>query len=304
MPFYNFKQKTKLYLVYAGNQYSVDIYPDVSFSQTFNETPIEVKTLHNQYNMFDKATITRANPANFNFTIPLLRQSDLKVIFDLLIDYDTTNTEVTLKSFDLYFKLDTVTYAINNCVIESGVFQIVKDRFISLAVSGSGSKLYEFTGTIPGVVVARSSSSTYVAPNAMSIQVNSVTQAYVTAVSLEVSNSVQWLDYDTLHKSLSITGVSGTMYPETFVVSKRNVSGSVQKYITDDNNSTVNTWAVDVPLRIRVGASSSAYLLDFNFPTVVYTNRLDVQDIYIQSFDFRLTSSPTSLSSIMSLITI
>ena len=102
MPFYNFKKKVKFYVVVGGLKYLVDIYPDVSFSQTFKEGSRKVKTLHTQTNMFDEAIITEASPANFAFTMPLFTTLENKPILALLLDYNTNSSDVTLKTADIY----------------------------------------------------------------------------------------------------------------------------------------------------------------------------------------------------------
>ncbi len=73
MPVYNFKKKVKFFVVIDGLRYQIEINPDVSFSQTFNEEQRKVKTLHDPKNMFDRASITNASPANFNFTESVVR---------------------------------------------------------------------------------------------------------------------------------------------------------------------------------------------------------------------------------------
>ena len=123
MPSYNLKRNVKLYVVRSGLKYKIDIFPDVSFSQTFDEQALRVKTLHAQNNMFEDATITKANPANFNFTIPALAEDDLKILYQLLIDYDITSSEVTLNTFDIYVEGDTDVWKIQTCVLERGLFK-------------------------------------------------------------------------------------------------------------------------------------------------------------------------------------
>ena len=102
MATYNFLRESEVYLVYGGNQYRVDVYPNMSCSQTFTEESYPVKTLHNQSLMFEGSSIARANPANFDFTIPSLRENDLDIVLDLLLDYDTSLGQQLIKTFDLY----------------------------------------------------------------------------------------------------------------------------------------------------------------------------------------------------------
>ena len=95
MAAFNFLKEARLYIVHSNKQYNIDI-ENVSFSQTFTEDSYSVKTLHVQ-DMFEASTINKANPANFEFTMPTLKEADssVQVVLDRLIDYDTV---------DLYIK--------------------------------------------------------------------------------------------------------------------------------------------------------------------------------------------------------
>jgi hypothetical protein len=296
MTTYNFRREAKLHVVYNNSRTILDVYPDLSFSQTFAETAVKVKTLHSQYNMFDAASITKANPANFNFTIPLLRESDMKVIYDLLLDYNTV--EASVKSADFYIETNSEIYKLEKSVIESGIFQIARDKVVILNCSGTASKLVE-ASSIPANLQTRSASRTFVVPNFLDIQVGGTSLGSVTGVSLEVRNAVQWLEPSTLHKSIGILEASGTTYHEDFVVSGRQVSGNVQQYVTNENANNANTWRNGASISVKVGNKANEWSLNINLPETVYTNRLDLQELLAQSYDFRMTYNPTSLSDLI-----
>lgn len=299
MPVYNFKKETKIYVVTNGLKYLIDIYPDLSFSQTFNETSLKVKTLHSQYDMFDDAVITRANPANFSFTVPLLLQSDFSIITNLLLDYDSNNIEASIKTADLYVESNSEVYKLEKIVVESGIFQIVRNSFILLSISGSASKLSKFTGLIPGVLQGRSINNTYSIPTSLSVILGGQPLNNIASVSVELKNNISWIDYTNIHKSTEINNVSQTMFAEAFVVQSRTLSGNIQQYITDENGSTVNTWKKGDSLNIIAGNLSTIKVLEFSIPSIVYTNRIDPQELYMQSFDFRMVINPINLSTVI-----
>jgi len=291
MPTYNFKKQTKLYVVRNGLRYLLDIYPDLSFSQTFNETNVPVKTLHSQFDMFEAAVITNANPANFSFTSPILQEGDMDVLFTLLRDYATVNNEATLNTADLYVESNSEVYKLEKAVLESGTFQIVKDSPLTLSLSGTARKLSKFSGDIPGTLQPRTT-RTHTAVTSLQVSVAGVVQPYITAVTVELKNNVQWIEATTLQNSIGISDASGTMFPEAFVVGSRTLSGTIQQYITDETNSNVNSWRNNTPVNIQVTNTGSAWALEFLVPSAVFTNRLEAQDVYIQSYDFRLSSNP------------
>ena len=298
MPAYNFRKETKLYVVHSGIRYELDIYPDLSFSQTFSETSVPVKTLHSQFDMVEEAIIVQANPANFSFTVPILLQQDMDVLIDLLVDW-STGIEATLNTADLYVVSNSEVYKLEKAVVESGIFQMTKESVILLNLSGSASKLTKFTESLPGTLFPRNTTRTFSMTTALNVTIGGVVQPSITAVSLELKNNVSWVDFATIQDSMKISDASRTMVPGGFVVSSRTLSGTVQQYITDEANTNVNKWAIGTPIRIQVGTLGRPYTLDFNLPSAVYTNRLEVQDIYIQSYDFRLNSNSVPISQII-----
>jgi hypothetical protein len=299
MATYNLKKETKLYIVRNGLKYLIDIYPDLNFSQTFNETDVPVKTLHSQFNMFENAVITKANPANFSFTIPLILQNDFNIITDLLLDYDIGNIEASVKTADLYVESNSEIYKLEKAAIETGVFQIARNSLILLNISGSAAKLSKFIGTIPGTLQSRSSTLTYSAPTSLNVVLGGVTLENITNVSIELKNNIEWIQNDTLHNSIGIIDASGTQFPEAFVVQSRTLSGNVQQYITDENGDTVNSWKIGDDLNILVGNLGSSPILEFDIPSIVYTNRLDVQEVFIQSFDFKMNTTPADITQVI-----
>ncbi len=304
MPLYNFKKKVKFYVVSDGLKYQLEINPDLSFSQTFTEESRRVKTLHAPKDMFDRASISIANPANFNFTMPLYTTTETKPIFQLLLDYDSTTSETTMKTVDIYVDTGVEIFKLTKAVFERGTFNISNTQIVSVSISGTASQLslYGTSGTaIPGSAQISTISKpfpSYLEQRKLQIIVNGVEQQHINGVSIEIANEVNWLPNNTLHKSLAVTGPSDTTYPEAFVVSGRVLSGLVQQYVTDVTRSNLNKWAIGVPLSIRV-ARDSTFVLKFEIPEAIYTNRIETGELFIQNYDFRMINSPSDLSTVI-----
>jgi len=287
---YSFIKDAKVYLVSGTEQVLLDI-SNVSFSQTFTETSYPVKTLHNQ-SMFEGSVINKANPANFDLTIPALLEADLRVLFDKLLDYS---------SFDLYITTQQDIFRLETSVITNGTFLIDRVRPLSLTVSGEASKL-STVAALPYTTVGRSSTRTY-NTSGLTILLDSVhLDTDVATVSVEVQNEVSWNPWVSVH-----SGVLGEIsYPSTYTISKRILSGNISRHLNTDNSSSLNTSSSNSTLNIKVGQNilGTFYGFEFDIASCSYTNRLQTGGIFKQSYDWRMTQNPTSLSDVITYTTL
>lgn len=313
MASFNFLKEAKVYVVHGGNQYNVDV-SSISFSQTFKESGYAKKTLHNQKNVFEGSVINKANPANFQFTFPAIKEDDFSVIFDLLVDYNGSTNKV--KTFDLYISTQLDVFKLETCVITNGEFVIEKSRPLSLTVSGDASKL-SFAGakasfTIPGSVQARSSSMGYNMNPVVSVTLDSQALQNIVSVAVELQNDIEWNPYSTVHQALNVTNASNAMYPTDFALKKRSLAGSISKYVTEEkgtigastNALALQSWDEAASIAITAGEGSGGSFRGFSFTgNCSYTNRMGVGSVFVQSYDWKLIDNPTQLSSIISYTT-
>ena len=76
MDIYQFLENADVYLqpTVGTDTYKLDVTPEgISFSQTFTEHTYAQKTLHTLSHHVKSGSISKANPADFAFTIPLLK---------------------------------------------------------------------------------------------------------------------------------------------------------------------------------------------------------------------------------------
>jgi len=301
MAAYNFKKHIKLYIVYGGLQYDIDI-SDISFSQTFTENSYEVKTLHDQSLMFEGSVINKANPANFEFSLPIIREPDFDILYDLAVDYDGTSSRKLLKTFDIYITTQLDTFKLTTCVITSASFKIEKSQPLGLSISGEAIKLTN-SETLPLTSETRTTNPTYEIVRDLYVDLDSVSiPDSIYKATVELQNEINWLPYTTINNSLNTTDASTSMYPAFFTLEKRILAGSIGLYITDTNDTDLQQWSTAVPLRIRAGEDVSGAVrgFDFSMPLVSFTNRLAVSDVFTQAYDFRMLSNPTDLSTVIS----
>jgi hypothetical protein len=300
MTAYNFLKESNVHLVYGGSRYLLKTTPDVSFSQTFAEDAYEVKTLHDQTKMFQGTSITKANPADFSFTVHLTTEKDETIVKSLLTDYDSTEGQTRINSFDLYIVTGESTFKLNECVITEGNFNLAKGSPLSLAVSGQAQKLERVGNasySLPGSLASASSTRTPTL-SLIDVEVSGSDVSNIISATLTVQNEIQWTPYETLHSSLSVTNASNAMYPSGFTLGRRVVSGNIVQYVTSNNSSTVQSFNTDTTVRVKTVVNGSTFL-DANLANCMFTKRTNTTDVFTQSFDYRLIGNPANLSTVI-----
>ena len=291
MPNFSFKREVDVRIVDSGGtRHKIDT-SEIDFGQTFQEKSFEVKTLHNQ-SSFEGSVINRANPAEFSLNTPLLKENTNKVIFDRLLDSATFDIYISTQSDDVW-KLET-------CVIQDGTFEINKSRPLRLAISGQASKLSKFSGTIPGSDPSPTT-TTYIIPTITTLTLGSddVSDSII-GLSVELQNSINWNQYDTIHGAVTATDAASSMYPTSFTNDTKVLAGSISKYLRDDSTSVL-TWNSNTPLRLTAGNGTQG--LDFNITNCSFTNRMSTPEIFREEFNWRMTQNPTALSSVITYTT-
>jgi len=298
MATYNILKQAEVYIVYSGSRYRLDVTTDLSFSQTFTDKTYPQKTLHEQHKMHEASNIKKANPADFEFTIPALTQNALDVVFNLLVDYKTgTNT---LNTFDLYIKLPNDVYKLEKCVITNGTFLIEKLENLKLTISGEASKLTRnatlpTASTDPAVTVVAPGTRTYQQVKYLQLKADTTNLTEgIYQVSVELQNNIEWLPYETVNDALAVTNSGNSMYPSDFTLKKRILSGSIGQYVLSNFNSDVQSWKTGVDMVIKAGESDTQGF-QFDLEKCTFTNRNSVADVFTQSYDWKMNDNVADL---------
>lgn len=282
---------------YDGTFYRLHTEREVSFNQTFKQGNPEKRTLHSLNTLFEGSTITKANPANFDFTLFMLDEvsTHQHKPLDLLLNYNGN----TFNTFNLYFVYSDyspqVYYKIEKCVFTGGTFTVPRNGIMKVGLTGEGSRLTRIEGAFTGTDTNFDPSPTYAMSREFKVTVGSDSLDNILGASLEVQNEINWTANNTIQKGLLVTDASNTTYPENFSISKRNLGGSIQQYVSksvNSSNSNVQTWQQDTTIRIQAGLSSLNYQLDLNMVDACsFTNRVTFGDVFTQNYDYRLTKS-------------
>ena len=299
MAAYNFLRESNVHLVYDGSRYLLKTTPEVSFSQTFAEDAYSVKTLHDQTKMFQGTSITKANPADFSFAVHLTEEKDESIVLDLLVDYDSTGSNI--KSFDLYVVTGESTFKLEGCVITNGDFNLAKGSPLTLNVSGNAKKLERVgdeTYSLPGTLQSASATRTPTL-SVLSVQVAGSDIQNLVSATLSVQNEISWTPYETLQNSLSVTSASNAMYPTSYTLDRRVVSGNIVEYLTSNNSNSAQSFDTTSSVTIRTLVDGATFL-DAELTSCMYTKRTSVGEAFTQTFDFRSLSNPVDLSTLIS----
>ena len=297
---YNFLRESELHIHYGSNRYNVKITPAFSFGQTFAEDAYEVKTLHDQTKMFQGTSVTKANPANFSFEIHLTSEKDESIVLDLLTDYDTSSGEQLLKSFDMYVVSNESTFKLEVCIITQGDFSFAKEKPLTLAVSGQAKKLSRVGDenySLPGNLQSATATRTPTKP-LLDVEIDGSDVSNLVTATLSVQNNIQWTPFETLQASLSVTSASNAMYPSNYSLNNRVVSGNITQFHTNGNTSEFQTFdtSTNIDLKTIVGGSTFFHA---NLDGCMFTKRSDASEVFTQTYDYRLVTSPTDLGTII-----
>jgi hypothetical protein len=268
MTTYNLRKNCKVYIVQGTAKYELPVYPNLNFSQTYEERPVKTKNLHEDYAMFEGAVINKANPANFDFTVMLGRAQDFRVICSWM---------TLVQQYDIYIDTGLKVFKIAGAVIERGTFQFTFLPTVSL--SGTGTKLSEVSA-VPSATSFVPVNDTAIT-HSLRVVLGGSTLERLTALSVDFVNEITWVEYDTIHKSLYVTNASDMQYPEDFVVSGRSVYGTIQQNLTAASSS--DGWSTNSSLLIVLGD-----YFGINLPSIVSTVNTAVGDVFTQSITFRL----------------
>ena len=293
---YSFLRESKLYVVHGGNKYRIYTTSAIAINQTFAEDSYSVKTLHDQSKMFEGTSITKANPASFSFNVPLTLEKDESIMVDLATEIDTSSdsgiTTQQLKSFDIYIQTGSSTYKLEGAVITSSSFDFVPENQFQIRLEGQGKKLTragDESFSIPGSAQSESATRTplIVYPN---LTLNSLNMGNIISCNITIQNNIEWTPYETLNDSLAVTGPGNAMFPTTYTLGNRIASGEIRQYQTDNNVTQFDDFMTSTNLIIKafqVGKPSDGtpfFQLELN--PVMFTSRLQIADVYSQSYDF------------------
>tara|TARA_B100001093_G_C26112416_1_gene711491 strand:- start:25 stop:570 length:546 start_codon:yes stop_codon:yes gene_type:complete len=173
---------------------------------------------------------------------------------------------------------------------------------LTLSVSGQGTKLERvgnasYVDSLSENLVSPSSTRTPVKA-LLDVEVGGSDVTNLVSTTLSVQNNIDWTPYETLHESLSVTNASNAMYPSTYSLKDRVVSGNIVQYTGNNNSTTAQSFNTNTSVAVKTINQSSTFF-NANLSGCMFTKRLNVAEVFTQTFDYRLVTSPANLGTII-----
>jgi hypothetical protein len=279
---YNFKKDAKVYIEFEEVLYPIDVYQDLSFSQTYNENSYKKKTLHSPLNLNEGATIVEANPANFSFTTPI-REDLLNPNLPIL---NTSYISGNINSVNIYIEFSNKKYKLEKCVIENTVYNISMDSVFTVSISGTAAKLLEVS-TLPALTVSVANTDPYVIIRGLTASIDNRLLSSLASLNIEINNDIEWIANSTINTTIS----SGINFRDNYVLTGRRISGSITEFIINEVYGQEFNTKGSVLIRLYSEVNQNPPFLTFSLSEAVYTRRINIDELLTRVYDFRLLSN-------------
>ena len=199
----------------------------------------------------------------------------------------------------MYIKLKNDVYKLETCVITNGAFIIEKLQNLKLTLSGEGTKLLSDSTLLDGISLPSRGTRDYQLLKQLAVTVDTTSLSTgLYSCSVELQNEVKGNPYATVNNALNVTNAATSMYPSQFTLEKRTLSGSIGQYVTDSFNTDVQSWKQGVTVNIVAGNGLDAPHFRgfiFNLAHCTFTNRLSIEDVYTQAYDWKMNDNVADL---------
>jgi len=281
MATYNFLRGGEIYIVYGSGKYNLGASRTFKFSQTLQEESYSVRTLHNTA-LSDAGQVTKANPADFSFEVHLTSENREQVLYDLFFNMSGPDLEGSrkLNTCTIYFLSNESAYYITDSILDSITFDLKKDEAMFINVTGQGGKLQRVSrdtaDTTLAALTTQNSGSTSEFIGIINPKVDGNVVSNFTGANLQFTNEIDWLDQESIQDT-------SIYYPSIHRLTKRNISGTINHYVTSDNSDSILSTNTK-PIVFEIGEPKKATI---TLNSCIYTTRVEPADIYTGAYDFR-----------------
>ena len=200
----------------------------------------------------------------------------------------------------MYIVTNESTFKLEGCVITQGDFNFAKDSPLLLTVSGEAKRLSRVGNesySLPGTLQSASATRTPTKP-LLDVEVDGSDVSNLATATLSVQNNINWTPYETLQASLSVTSASNAIYPSNYSLSDRVVSGNITQFNTNANASEFQTFDTSSNIDIKTIVGGSTFF-HANLDGCMFTKRSNPAEVFTQTYDYRLVTSPTDLGTLI-----
>ena len=304
----------------------VDIDRDFSLNQTFTDKTYPVRTLQENHKFHEASNIKFANPADFEFTVPIIPDStDFDFIYDLAFgttDNNLNQFEAFFIPYDSFSPSEVVDGSVMNYIekgiITSASFVVERDKVLALKVKGQAprirfipSQASTYKTLVNNARAARSGISTYQKPDYLRLTIDGddISKSLV-SISIELQNKVQWTPYTTVQSARNVVESSNNtiMYPSGYSLQSRVLAGSFTKYTDSDirvqraPHASLEGFETNKTIVIKAGREAGKGI-NFTLDNCSYTVRVNTGEVYTASYDWKMNNNPADLTTILSINT-
>tara|TARA_R110002012_G_scaffold319798_1_gene541383 strand:- start:668 stop:1063 length:396 start_codon:yes stop_codon:yes gene_type:complete len=113
----------------------------------------------------------------------------------------------------------------------------------------------------------------------------------IISCNLQIQNNINWLENQTVHNTESVTNSSNAIFPTNYTLDTRIVSGEIRQYQTDNNVTQFDDFSTATNMTIKAfkvgNPSNGTPFFQIQLNPVMYTARMQTEEVYSQSYDFR-----------------
>lgn len=277
---YIFLRETKVLLEYGDRFIYLDTTADISCDQTFKETSIARRTLHNKNHFFKHKKLRANNTISGNISLYITKTKQELLFLELAGWTNYGNgfsypdfESVIPETFNLYLVNGLKSYKLNNCIITSIDLSMNKTFCGAFTVGFDASSLEEVSESPTLHAQGLHLDVTPIVTKLGSQEVQAI------SAGVTFTRSITYLNSETIHNSSELLE-------------------STRAIITDANFSiNLNTYTVDTSIdkidHFRVSQGGLYLELD----NALITKRNTISEVYQNSFDI----SPTNTTNYINL---
>jgi len=227
------------------------------------------------------------------------------------------NSDVhNLQKFGMIITIDTTTFIIDNCVLNTATIDFGLDAIASVQWAGQGAILRQittptlsgtttvtFSGSLTGSALGKNTTAPYIANKLSTVTLDAGIGAGGTAYNLPITGGSLTISNNVTY--LTPANLAVVNKPFTYFTSTRSITGSLNAYLRTGSGNTADLMSTMLAgsstevnpafyMKIAVGGASSLTHVDFTMPAVVLSiPAVNAEQVVSTTINFTAQGSAT-----------